>query len=727
MAADGQWFISKQKDDSFTYSRLAQRFSIVTLPYFVKNAKFASGLYKLVNLNTMWKNVRVRELVYIGIAAFVVLIACTPRGGAMKQDEMQAFETFFRANSDSVAIAPRKVRAEAFRRMAEVEDSVVKYSYLGVTLKTFLITSQVDSARIVIRQIEDYINTQPESPQLSDLESECLNMKGNIFARTGRMDSAEVYFQKAYEQRMRGAKIEAVPDILMNLADACNRLGKLDEGAAWYRRALLLCDSLDITSAKKPPIYYGLAQVYVTMRDFEQCDYYYNLAGDSYDDMLPYEKYIYLNNRGTSYYYREDYTTAMQYFKKVVNLVEEYPDMSFELNLSRLNLGDCFLQLNEADSAARYMNDCQPFFQKLGMASALYYIDTQKIELALLRKDFREARRILAESITPPDIDPDMVHIRNKYLQQFYEETSDYKNAYHYLTKNKLLDDSIRNERVRMRTADLTLRYQQDSTLMAHKVLFQKQRNEVLRLRQTRFAVLAVAIVALLIAVFLYLYSKKKRALLLARNRRTVSTLRLENIRNRLSPHFIFNVLNQEMAGRNVEEKQELSSLVKLMRRNLELAEQLCVTLAEELDFVKTYIDLESRSLGPAFHPEFEIGEEVHPESVQIPSMMIQIPVENAVKHALRGKEGERNLWISVCRHGNGICIRITDNGGGYRPNSRHRGTGTGMKVIMQTIQILNSKNKEAIDVSVHNVLLESGETGCEVAFRLPDNYDYRI
>ena len=39
-------------------------------------------------------------------------------------------------------------------------------------------------------------------------------------------------------------------------------------------------------------------------------------------------------------------------------------------------------------------------------------------------------------------------------------------------------------------------------------------------------------------------------------------------------------------------------------------------------------------------------------------SMMIQIPVENAVKHALREKEGERNLWVSVCRRGNGICIK---------------------------------------------------------------------
>lgn len=541
------------------------------------------------------------------------------------------------------------------------------------------------------------------------------------------MDSAEICFRKAYELRMRGTRIEVVPDILMNLADANNRLGKLDIGAAWYRRALLMCDSLHIASTKKPPIYYGLAQVYVTMRDFEQCDYYYNLAGESYDSMLPYEKYIYLNNRGTSYYYREDYQTAIKYFQKVIDLVEGYADMSFELNLGRLNLGDCYLQLNKVDLAVKYINECQLFFEEMGVSTALYYIDTQKIELALLQKDFQEARRLLSESVVPPGIDPDMVHIRNKYLQQFYEETGNYKRAYHYLQRNNLLDDSIRNERVRMRTADLTLRYQQDSTLMAHRVLLQEQKNEVLVLRQTQFVVFAVAVVSILTAVFLYLYSKKKRALLLARNHRTVSTLRLENIRNRLSPHFIFNVLNREMVERNVEEKQELSSLVKLMRRNLELVEQLCVTLAEELDFVKTYINLERRSLGPDFHSELKIEKDVQPEQIRILSMMIQIPVENAVKHALREKEGERNLWVSVCRRGNGICIKITDNGGGYRPDSRNRGTGTGMKVIMQTIRILNNKNKEAIDVLVHNVSLQSGEMGCEVTFWLPDNYDYRI
>ena len=644
---------------------------------------------------------RIRFYIY-WILGFVLLGACAPGDKEDVYTEMRAFEDFSHINGDSVAIVPRKVRLKAFQKMEEAKDSLVKYNYLAMTLKTYLITSQLDSAQIVIQQI-------------------------HIFARVGNMDSAEICFRKAYELRMRGTRIEVVPDILMNLADANNRLGKLDIGAAWYRRALLMCDSLHIASTKKPPIYYGLAQVYVTMRDFEQCDYYYNLAGESYDSMLPYEKYIYLNNRGTSYYYREDYQTAIKYFQKVIDLVEGYADMSFELNLGRLNLGDCYLQLNKVDLAVKYINECQLFFEGMGVSTALYYIDTQKIELALLQKDFQEARRLLSESVVPPGIDPDMVHIRNKYLQQFYEETGNYKRAYHYLQRNNQLDDSIRNERVRMRTADLTLRYQQDSTLIAHRVLLQEQKNKVLVLRQTQFVVFAVAVVSILTAVFLYLYSKKKRALLLARNHRTVSTLRLENIRNRLSPHFIFNVLNREMVERNVEEKQELSSLVKLMRRNLELVEQLCVTLAEELDFVKTYINLERRSLGPDFHSELKIEKDVQPEQIRILSMMIQIPVENAVKHALREKEGERNLWVSVCRRGNGICIKITDNGGGYRPDSRNRGTGTGMKVIMQTIRILNNKNKEAIDVLVHNVSLQSGEMGCEVTFWLPDNYDYRI
>lgn len=658
---------------------------------------------------------------------FTLLNACSSAEDRSDTSDMHDFEAFFSSNADSLNVAPRWLRTQALQKMKEAKDSLVQYNYLAVALKTCLATSDLDSAQLLVRQLEYFTETQPFSPQIADLKSECLNMKGNIFSRRGAVDSAEVYFREAYKLRLKGTRTDVIPDILMNLADANNHLGKLDVGVFWYRRALLICDSLNMPSDKKYPIYYGLAQGYMTLRDFEQCDYYYNLAAKSYANMMPDEKHFYLNNRGNSYYFRGDYTTAIDYFRKIVTLVKNYSDMRWGLNLSYLNLADCFLQLNKADSAAKYLGMCQPFFEEIGSNTALYYIDTQNIELALQRKDFAKAQRLLSDSKSSSDIDPDMVHIRNKYLQRFYEETGDYKQAYHYLKENNRQDDSIRSERIRMRTADLTLRYQQDSTLMAHKVLFQKQENEVLVLRQTWLITLAVAVVALLITVFLYLYNKKKRDLLLVQNRRTVSTLRLENIRNRLSPHFIFNVLNQEMVNREEKEQRELASLVKLMRRNLELAEQLCVTLSEELDFVNTYIDLERRSLGLHFHPVIEIAEDVHPEQVLLPSMMIQIPVENAIKHALRDKEGERNLWITVNRRQNVICIQITDNGGGYRPDSRNRGTGTGMKVVMQTIQILNMKNKEVIDVAIHNVTLKTGEVGCEVTFLLPDKYDYKI
>ena len=119
----------------------------------------------------------------------------------------------------------------------------------------------------------------------------------------------------------------------------------------------------------------------MALHDFDQCDYYYNLAGMFYDKMLPYEKYIYLNNRGNSYYYREDYPEALKYFKKGFSLAVSHPDMGFEKNLCMVNLGDVYLQMNEPDSAAKYINECQPFFRKIGAAGALYYIDTQRIGL----------------------------------------------------------------------------------------------------------------------------------------------------------------------------------------------------------------------------------------------------------------------------------------------------------------------------------------------------------
>ncbi len=663
------------------------------------------------------------------VAVSAWLLAACHRDHDLGQadEEWRRFDTFIHVQSDSISFTPRRVRSMAIGRMRQCRDSLSAYHYLSVALKTCLVTFDIDSARLLIRQIEDYVRRSPRSPRLADLYSECLNTQGNVYARTGYMDSAANSFRRSYQVLLHGTRTDALPDILINLADACNRLGQLDQGAYWYRRALLMCDSLGLVSQRKVPIYYGLAQIYCSLRVFELCDHYYDLAFPYYDQMLPFEKHFYLNNRGTSYYYRGDLLTARNYFLRALDFTSRYPDMQYETNLSRINLSDCYLGLGQADSAARYLRLCEPFFRQMGVPTALYYIDTQRIQLALLRHDLPEAARLIKHAVIPADLDPDMVHIRNRYLRHYYQAVGEYRKAYQNLQQDLRLDDSIRNERIRMRIADLTLRYQQDSTLMAHRLLLQEQETEMFRLRQTRFIGLAFGILAFLAAVFGYVYNKKKRALLVARNSRMVSSLRLENIRNRLSPHFIFNLLNQLMSGLDNSRRQGLSSLVKLMRRNLELADQLCVTLEEEIDFVRTYLELERHALGVDFRFTIDIDPEVDARQVTLPAMLLQIPVENAVKHALKDKEGERLLWIAAAHTPGGTDVSIVDNGGGYRFSSANRGTGTGMKVIMQTLQILNQKNRKSINVAIHNISLPSGETGCQVSFHLPHQYDYTL
>ena len=102
-------------------------------------------------------------------------------------------------------------------------------------------------------------------------------------------------------------------------------------------------------------------------------------------------------------------------------------------------------------------------------------------------------------------------------------------------------------------------------------------------------------------------------------------------------------------------------------------------------------------------------------------------PISGEVKATTVDAEGMKRLWVDIRKTGEGICVKVRDNGGGYRVNSANYGTGTGIKVILQTIQLLNANNKKHIDISITNVQLEDGETGCEFAVFLPHGYDYNL
>ncbi len=107
--------------------------------------------------------------------------------------------------------------------------------------------------------------------------------------------------------------------------------------------------------------------------------------------------------------------------------------------------------------------------------------------------------------------------------------------------------------------------------------------------------------------------------------------------------------------------------------------------------------------------------------------MMLQIPVENALKHGLSQVEGKKTVVIKIRKEGTGIKVRITDNGTGYYPEkeSRTSGTGTGLKVLNQTIEILNLQNAEKITFSLSKKNKEK-QNGTSVELFIPFNYQYK-
>jgi len=621
-------------------------------------------------------------------------------------------------------------RTFTFHQLSEAlqsaTDSNSYYRVRHTQAEAYFYINEFDSVKSISNCILAYCNRQKSSPDIYELQSAACNYLGNYHTQMYNLDSALYYYQKSLDYSLQGKSSIKWPDLYVNIADNYVRKGDFAMGATYFRKALHVSDSIQNTSQMRFPIYFGLGQVYMELRDFDISDTYFRQAEKLYDDRNLSEKFTFCNNRGNYYYYKEDYTHALKWFRKALALLSG-GDYKFYVSLCQLNLGDIFLNLNEPDSAHYYLNKSYDYFSTIQNPTALYYIATIRAGLALKENNTALAAQYLDKTKDNTGVEVNIVTIRNKYLQDYYYRTGNYKKAYQYQSENIALNDSIRTDRALKRVFELDMRYKQDTTLMKKELIISEQATQVSKL-QISFLIWAAGFtILLLLALFVYYHMKKQRDIQKLTFTNDITKLRMENIRNRISPHFLLNMLNHEIQSAEQASRSKLYLFVSLLRKSLEMTDQDNISLKEEIDFVETYIQLEKENLGQHFSYKLTIDPTLHPEKVKLPPMMVQIPVENAIKHALRPKEGEKQLTITVEPHGNGIIIKIEDNGTGYAPiaNNSTRGTGTGTKVLCQTIDLLNSKNKEKIDFSINSKQLPA-ECGTIVTIYIPDNFAFQ-
>lgn len=208
--------------------------------------------------------------------------------------------------------------------------------------------------------------------------------------------------------------------------------------------------------------------------------------------------------------------------------------------------------------------------------------------------------------------------------------------------------------------------------------------------------------------------------------------LRLQALKAQMDPHFIFNALNSIQHFVVQREPKEaldyLSKFSKLIRQVLENSVNETVTVADELKALTHYLDLERLRFNGAFAYEIDVDEGLDPHATDIPPMLLQPYVENAILHGLRHKtDGPGRLTVHVMNQVTHLLCVVADNGIGRaaaaelkaRNPSTHVSRGRAMTDAR--LHLLNAGQADPVSVVTIDLRDETGRpAGTRVEITIP-------
>src|SRR5579862_4738979 len=168
-----------------------------------------------------------------------------------------------------------------------------------------------------------------------------------------------------------------------------------------------------------------------------------------------------------------------------------------------------------------------------------------------------------------------------------------------------------------------------------------------------------------------------------------VTEAELRALRAQINPHFLFNSLNTiaNLIATDPPRAEVMTlRLARVFRHVLANSSRQMVPVREEMEFLRTYLDIEEARFGSRLQVEFEVAPEVALSPV--PSLILQPVVENALRHGLAPRQGQGRLKISASAQGDLVCLAVEDNGVGLRTGN-NAGSGVGLRNIMQRLTAL--------------------------------------
>ena len=204
-----------------------------------------------------------------------------------------------------------------------------------------------------------------------------------------------------------------------------------------------------------------------------------------------------------------------------------------------------------------------------------------------------------------------------------------------------------------------------------------------------------------------------------------VADLRMKALRSQMNPHFLFNSLNaiQEccITGQTDIATQYLARFSKLVRYILENSGKQWISLKEEIEIIKLYLDVESLRFTNSFAYSIENRVQVNDALIKIPPMLVQPFAENAIWHGLLHKNGERHVWIRFYNDEEKLYVEVEDNGVGRGANKSSNHAPMGMGIVEERVKLIEEIQRSTAAIEVIDKKDALGNaTGTIVKLKLP-------
>ncbi|WP_405248383.1 histidine kinase [Cellulophaga sp. Asnod2-G02] len=493
------------------------------------------------------------------------------------------------------------------------------------------------------------------------------------------------------------------------LGDVNKGLGATDKAIENYTLGLNLAKTKSITP-KITDLNSKIADAYAADNQLEEAEEYY-------DNSLELSK-------------NEAPQRAVQEKEKVADFYNKRNEYDKEVSLRKKSLEDL------KDISAPQKRVAKTSGVNAGSDSISSQRIKYKIGNALLsQQKYDQAIPYLQESIVEAGVDDDLVVQKDatRKLSEVYKYQGDFDKALETYQEYVSIVDTlyVRKEQEISRATrlnrEIATKQNRISGLEKERELYQSKYDLVLTSEQLverqKWLIYSLVFGILLLGLTTYFFYRSNKQQKLANN-----LLALKSLRSQMNPHFIFNALNSvnNYIAKSDERSANryLSEFSTLMRAVLENSEEDFIPLTKEIELLELYTKLEHSRFSDKFDYEIKIDKDIDVASYQIPPMLLQPYIENAIWHGLRYKDEKGFLMVDVKnKTKNSIEITISDNGIGrkrsaeLKTSNQKKQKSKGMGNIKKRIDILNDMYKDKVDVFIADYK-EDG-TGTKVSFLL--------